>query len=151
MFTFATMKSVKEYISNFVLIIYIIGVSHTFIEHSNYDVNCATQEKECCTTDQDNHKHFNYKNHTNLDFYDFVACLLGHLNHYEVVDNKDITAEKIILKAPKEIRTLVAFCLLWIVPTEIIEENTYFVDQNTFKNPLTPLSLSAKRGPPSIV
>lgn len=151
MSTFVIMKQAKQYISFFVFLVYTIGVTHTFIKHSDYDIQCSKEQKDCCAHDSEHQYHqYNYEDHSDLDLYDFIACLLGHINHSELVDNKITSAEKVILKAPKEIRELIAFCIVISQPL-IEKEISYPIAYDLSQKSLHPLILSAKRGPPTII
>lgn len=145
------MNQAKHFISIFVLLVYTMGVTHTFIEHSDYDIQCSKEQKDCCATEsEDQHRHFNFEDHSNLDLYDFIACLLGHINHSELIDDNIRSVKELILKAPKEIRVLVSFCLIWSQPILIENEISFHIDfdLDLSKNSLLPIILSAKRGPP---
>ncbi|NME67053.1 hypothetical protein [Flammeovirga aprica] len=130
---------------------YTIGVTHTFIAHSEYDIHCSAEQKGCCIKDDStDRKTYNYNEHTDLDLYDFIACLLGHINHSAVVDNKISTDNEMILKAPKLIREVIAFCILWSTPKSITEVVNHYVVDNLSVKSLLYITCSGKRGPPTV-
>ncbi|MBD0402209.1 hypothetical protein [Flammeovirga sp. EKP202] len=146
------MNNAKQYISFFILLIYSIGVGHTFIEHSDFDIHCSAEQKGCCVkNDSKDHQSYNFINHSDLDLYDLLACLLGHINHSAVVDTKISTDNEMILKAPKVIREAIAFYILWSIPKTFTEVINHFVAEDSSLKPLLYITGSGKRGPPVLL
>ncbi|AZQ61706.1 hypothetical protein EI427_05500 [Flammeovirga pectinis] len=155
------MEKLKKIVTLFVLFVYTLAVAHTFIGHTHVnnivanltssDSHCTKESKIVLSNGKEVNEHFEHKGHCDPNIYDFLSCLLGQIPHNETVEfQQERELSLLLMKTPKELKSLVVFIFVNYSIENLKEEVTPSTDFVQNLQSLIPLSSASRRGPPSL-